>query len=619
MKEDNTLLEYEHLGNIILGETKQIELELKNHKNTDLECELIINSDWLECSPESKMLFLPEETKKIIIRLNSLNVLPGNHWSEALLYKTLTKEIIFRKVYIASFIPPRLDKDYSENSRPLIKVTGDGTINFGEIKVKVTRNTCDIKEKNHVLTICNESQSDYFRGYISTGERWIKFDNKPEIVIAPGRNKDVNILLDMEEIEKQHLSYGKGRLVITNNSYNQPEIICSFELSAIFDYPPYPMSEPEEIKLGNITPGIYSKEIVLLNSGGKLLEGYISMIPQWIDIDFKDIKISPDEKQILSLNINISSELSDRVELKDNIKIVFKESSDVKELDIPVSARVDKRIRLVTIIPEELDIGNIIKGTSVKKSFELIHNNFSPVKARITCQEKWIKFLSAVRQDNKKILSKENSLELDINPDEKWTFEFNIDTNLCFSDMMNRGEIKVEFINSHTSNKFININLYPMDAKNFLIDFGQYPVSLGNIKSGENITKEIEIKYLGFRKDIILAGNIISLTEWLKINTPDFIIKPGESSVIKIQTSFLAGNCIGRKEGIILVNLQPDKCIPNIHFLPQQIETISINIYEEANISEGEKVAEKNVREISISKEEKVIDNTPHKINILEE
>ena len=67
MKEDNTLLEYEHLGNIILGETKQIELELKNHKNTDLECELIINSDWLEYSPCSKMLFLPEETKKLLL------------------------------------------------------------------------------------------------------------------------------------------------------------------------------------------------------------------------------------------------------------------------------------------------------------------------------------------------------------------------------------------------------------------------------------------------------------------------------------------------------------------------------------------------------------------------
>lgn len=340
---------YYHVGNIHFWEKKEIELEFKNPKKSDVKLELIIISEWLELLSEREILFTSEESKKVRFLVNGLSVSSGNHWCEVLLCEPLRKEVLVREILLGTFLPEKVTEEPDKNIEALIK-----------------------------------------------------------------------------------------------------------------------------------------------------------------------------------------------------------------------------------IFPDLIDIGNIIKGNRTVRNFNIENNDKKPVKVFMTCFDKWIKLTGGKDREGNEFYFKDNKAELELPPGEIFTVDLEVDSRLCIADLKHMGEVYISCPDRDIPDRSVKIKIRSLNVKHFLIDF--HELHMGKALPGEELISELQITYLGERHDIILAGEMIPLSDWIKIEHNDFLIKHGERSTVKIHCIIPEDMSKGRKESFVLVNFNQAKCSPSILSIPQQIGKIILDV-----------------------------------------
>jgi hypothetical protein len=340
---------YYNVGNIHFWEKKEIELEFKNPKKSDVKLEIIIISEWLELLSEREILFTSEESKKIKFLVNGLSVSSGNHWCEVLLCEPLRKEVLVREIILGTFLPEKVAEESDENMLSLIKIS-----------------------------------------------------------------------------------------------------------------------------------------------------------------------------------------------------------------------------------PDLIDIGNIIKGNRTIRNFNIENNDNLSVKVLMTCFDKWIKLTGGKDREGNEFYFKDNKAELELQPGEIFTVDLEIDSRFCMADLKHMGEVYISCPDRDIADSSVKIKIRSFNIKHFFIDF--HEVNVGKVLPGEDLTWELQIKYPGERHDIILAGEMISLSDWIKIEENEFLIKHGETSTVKIHSIIPEDMSKGRKESFVLVNFHPEKCSPSLPSIPQQTGKIILDI-----------------------------------------
>lgn len=571
------------LGEIEFGIEKEVEVTINNFEEDIIEGKLTVISRWIKLASEENISLVPGGQLDIKVIINTKKTSPGKYWGDILLFNSEKKQFIYKKILVADIVVP--------DTKPEIEIVGNTEIFFKkEVPIKIINNKIDFncKYQKHFITIKNKSQEKYFQGYISIDKDvfWLNYDigNKRQVIIAPGQKRDVAIIADMEKLWEKRLEYAEGKLTITNNSENLPEIICSVKLETSFECPPYPAISLNNLECSFLKPGNHIKEFTITNTGGEILKGHITTVDSnWLEIEPVKFEIKPEESKNIKVTVKISPDLSNEELLKGKINIEFNNPSKISREVIDISAKVDKRTIMVEVFPDYIDFGNIIKGGAINKSFKIRHNDVSPINFSIsTLRGNWLELVNVCNngKEKKKIVSGKNKFELNILPEETWEVYFKIDTELCKSGTNLKEEIKIEAVKRDLPNKFVNINLSSMDPKDLLVDFEERPINLGDIKPGENLSKILNINHLGSRYDIKLAGNVRSLTDWLKVEKGTFELNNGTKDNIKISTLFTASNETGRKEGTLLINYIPEKCSPSFETIPQQVETVIVNIKE---------------------------------------
>lgn len=236
----------------------------------------------------------------------------------------------------------------------------------------------------------------------------------------------------------------------------------------------------------------------------------------------------------------------------------------------------DKNTDIINVYPDLIDIGNIIKGNRTVRNFSIENNDNVPVKVLMTCFDKWIKIPGVRDKEGNEFYFKDNKAELNIPSGEIFTVDLEIDSRLCIADLKHMGEVYISCPDLDVSDRSVKIKIRSFNVKHFLIDF--HEVNMGKAVPGEELTKELQITYLGERHDITLSGEMIPLSDWIKIEHNDFVIKHGESSTVKIHCMIPVDMSKGVKESFILVNFNPEKCSPPVSFMPQQLGKIILDI-----------------------------------------
>ena len=340
---------YHHLGNIHFWEKKEIELEFKNPKKSDVKLEVIIISEWLELLSEREIIFTSEESKKVRFLVNGLSVSSGNHWCEVLLCEPLRKEVLLRKILLGTFLQEKVTEVSDKNIEALIKIS-----------------------------------------------------------------------------------------------------------------------------------------------------------------------------------------------------------------------------------PDLIDIGNIIKGNRTVRNFNIENNDKLPIKVLMTCFDKWIKLIGGRDKEGNEFYFQDNKVELELLPGEIFTIDLEVDSRLCIADLKHMGEVYISCPDRDIPDSSVKIKIRSFNVKHFLIDF--HEVNMGKALPGEELTSELQITYLGERHDITLAGEMISLSDWIKVEPNDFVIKHDGIAGVKIHCMIPEDMSKGRKEAFILVNFNQEKCSPPISSIPQQIGKIILDV-----------------------------------------
>ena len=570
------------LGKIEFGIEKEINVIINNFEEEPLEGQLTVLSRWIQLISEDNISLKPEEQMEIRVLINTQKTPPGKYWGDILLFNPEQKKMVYKKILVAEITFPE--------DRPEIEIDGNRNINFnGKFPVKVINNKIDFnsKKKRHIITIENKSKEAYLQGNIVVDEDlfWLEYEilNKRQLIIAPGKNIDIAIIANMEKLWEKKKEYAKGELFIVNNSKNLPEIKCSINLETSFDCPPYPLISSNEMNLGFLKPGIHKKSFSITNTGEKVLKGYVSTVDKWIEPQVKEFQIEANDSKDINFNLNIAEGLPNKEVLNGKLNLEFNHPSEIRNKIVKVLAKVDKRKILVKVSPEAVDLGNIVKGVIINKSFKIRHSDTSPIDFDITVPRgPWLKLITACKDKQEhKVEASNGKIKLNILPEEVWMIDYKINTDLCKVSCPVTGEIKIEAIKKDLPNKIIDVNLEATDTTDFLVDFDERPLNLGLAKPGESLEKTLKMKYLGKRADIKLVGSVKSLADWIKIEKETFEIRNEIEDEIKIKTSSLNSSNNGKKEGQILISYIPEKCFPSFETIPQQIETVIVNIKDE--------------------------------------